>query len=162
MNLPNLKAYNRHHHSDLGHFFRPEEQEEEPRYNLRSHQIIGDFLVIHNEAMCHPTVAEAAQVSLPPRSNRKPILSKNTSTDNDIMMDNIMDYVSGDQLPSLMAGIQFHIDLASEYRPLHESAERYKYKKLVQSYKRGQLRQNLSHKLTMKDVQPVGITSEKK
>ena len=117
MNLPQVKAYNRHHHSDLGHFFRPEEPEEEPRYSLRSHQVIGDFLVIHDEVMDHPTVAEATHVAHPPRSDKKTILSKNKSSTitNEIMIDNIMDFVSGDQLPSLMAGMQFHLDLANEY-----------------------------------------------
>ena len=78
------------------------------------------------------------------------------------MMDNIMDYVSGNQLPSLMAGIQFHIDLANECGSSHDTAERYKYKKLLQSYKKGQFRQNLSHKLTMRDVQPANPRSDKK
>ena len=78
------------------------------------------------------------------------------------MIDNVMDFVSGDQLPSLMAAMQFHLDLANEYKVLPVSAERYKYGKLIQCYKKGQLRQNLSHKLTMADIQPTDIPSERK
>ena len=164
MNLPQLKAYNRHYHSDLGHYFRPEEElKEEPRYNLRSHQAVGDFLIIHEESMNCPIVSEEAHIIHHPKLSKKSIMTKrNSSVTNTTMMDNILDFVSGDQLPSLMAGMQFHLDLTNEYNDLPVSAERYKYGKLLQCYKKGQLRQNMSNKLAMADIQPQNIKKEKR
>ena len=88
--------------------------------------------------------------------------SKDPAANNETMIDNVMDFVSGDQLPSFMAALQFHLDLAKEYELLPVSEERYKYGKLIQCYKKGQLRQNLSHKLTIADIQPTKIPSAKK
>ena len=68
----------------------------------------------------------------------KPILKCRPEIVNDAsMMDNILDYVSGDQLPSVMAAMQFHLDTSSENGDMPVSADRYRYDKLLQSYRRG-------------------------
>ena len=105
-----------------------------------------------------PIVSEEAHMAHHPKLNKKNNYDKKHSTvTNATMMDNILDFVSGEQLPSLMAAMQFHLDLANEYNDFPVSAERYKYGKLLQCYKKGQLRQNLSNKLAMADIQPQAI-----
>merc|ERR1711867_39635 len=100
MNLPQLKAFNRHHHSDLGNYFQDEDPESEDpkqnRYNLRSQSLVGDFSLLEDET--GPTFkGESISVKViegfePTKvTNSRSILKSNKNNMNhSVMMENLL------------------------------------------------------------------------
>merc|ERR1711867_148077 len=123
MNLPQLKAFNRHHHSDLGHYYQDEdtdhEETEQNRYNLRSQSMVGDFSLLEDETgptfKGQPISVKVIEGFEPTKvTNSRSILKSNKNNMNhSVMMENLLQNISGDQLPATMAGMQFHLDLSA-------------------------------------------------
>ena len=155
MNLPQLKAFNRHHHSNLGNYFQASEEPEEPeqqRYNLRSQTMVGDFSLLEEETgptfQGQPISVTVIENFEPTQvANKKSILKTNErNISHSTMMETLLQNISGDQLPAAMAGLQFHVDLSSDEEDKQVSIHRYQYLKLLEQYKQGQLQCNLSNK----------------
>ena len=76
------------------------------------------------------------------------------------MMENLLQNISGDQLPATMAGMQFHLDLSAGEDGV--SLHKYQYEKLLEQYKQGHLQANLSNKVTIEELQPLTCSHNKK
>ena len=152
INLPQLKAFNRQHHSDLDNYYQDEEPDnEEPeqnRYNLRSQSMVGDFSLLEDETgptfKGQPVSVKVITGFEPTKvTNAKSILKiSENNVSHSTMMETLLQTISGDQLPAAMAGIQFHVDLSDEEKE-QVSLHKYQYLKLLNQYKQGQLQCNL-------------------